>query len=107
MVASTQSRRKVRFICVFALGAPIVAIGGAGTFDGVFLTGIPAGLLAAWKRSARPLSRWARRRSTRRWRGGFQGAVVATFQRLVRMAVFGARGGSWKRIRGGRRIARR
>ena len=28
------------------LGAPIVSIGGAGTFDGVFLTGIIAGLLA-------------------------------------------------------------
>ena len=48
MVASTQSRRKVRFICVFALGAPVVAIGGVGTFDGVFLIGILAGLLAAW-----------------------------------------------------------
>ncbi len=28
------------------LGAPMVSIGGAGTFDGVFLTGILAGLLA-------------------------------------------------------------
>ena len=28
------------------LGVPIVSIGGAGTFDGVFLTGILAGLLA-------------------------------------------------------------
>jgi uncharacterized membrane protein len=28
-----------------ALGAPVVSIGGAGTFDGVFLTGIIAGLL--------------------------------------------------------------
>lgn len=27
------------------LGAPVVSIGGAGTFDGVFLTGIIAGLL--------------------------------------------------------------
>jgi uncharacterized membrane protein len=27
------------------IGAPIVSIGGAGTFDGVFLTGIIAGLL--------------------------------------------------------------
>ncbi|OLC17843.1 MAG: hypothetical protein AUH29_00695 [Candidatus Rokubacteria bacterium 13_1_40CM_69_27] len=27
------------------LGAPVIAIGGAGTFDGVFLTGIIAGLL--------------------------------------------------------------
>ena len=28
------------------LGAPVISIGGAGTFDGVFLTGILAGLLA-------------------------------------------------------------
>jgi uncharacterized membrane protein len=28
------------------LGAPIASIGGAGTFDGVFLTGILAVLLA-------------------------------------------------------------
>jgi len=28
------------------LGAPVASIGGAGTFDGVFLTGILAGLLA-------------------------------------------------------------
>jgi uncharacterized membrane protein len=28
------------------LGAPVVSIGGAGTFDGVFLTGLIAGLLA-------------------------------------------------------------
>jgi uncharacterized membrane protein len=27
------------------LGAPVVSIGGAGTFDGVFLTGIIAGLI--------------------------------------------------------------
>lgn len=31
---------------VVDLGAPMVSIGGAGTFDGVFLTGIIAGLLA-------------------------------------------------------------
>ena len=31
---------------VAALGAPMVSIGGAGTFDGVFLTGIIAGLIA-------------------------------------------------------------
>jgi uncharacterized membrane protein len=29
-----------------ALGAPVASIGGAGTFDGVFLTGIIAALLA-------------------------------------------------------------
>ena len=28
------------------LSAPVVSIGGAGTFDGVFLTGLIAGLLA-------------------------------------------------------------
>jgi uncharacterized membrane protein len=31
---------------VAELGAPVVSIGGAGTFDGVFLTGLIAGLLA-------------------------------------------------------------
>jgi uncharacterized membrane protein len=31
---------------VAAMGAPMLSIGGAGTFDGVFLTGILAGLLA-------------------------------------------------------------
>jgi uncharacterized membrane protein len=31
---------------VARLGAPLVSIGGAGTFDGIFLTGIIAGLLA-------------------------------------------------------------
>ena len=31
---------------VGTMGAPIVSVGGAGTFDGVFLTGIIAGLLA-------------------------------------------------------------
>jgi uncharacterized membrane protein len=29
-----------------SLGAPVASIGGAGTFDGVFLTGIVAVLLA-------------------------------------------------------------
>ena len=29
------------------LGAPVVSIGGAGTFDGIFLTGIVAVLLAS------------------------------------------------------------
>jgi hypothetical protein len=32
---------------VQGLGAPIASIGGAGTFDGVFLTGILAVLLAS------------------------------------------------------------
>ncbi|HKA91088.1 MAG TPA: DUF1614 domain-containing protein [Haliangiales bacterium] len=31
---------------VAQIGAPVVSIGGAGTFDGVFLTGLIAGLLA-------------------------------------------------------------
>ena len=31
---------------VVEMGAPVLSIGGAGTFDGVFLTGILAGLLA-------------------------------------------------------------
>jgi uncharacterized membrane protein len=30
------------------LGAPVVSIGGAGTFDGIFLTGIIAALLASF-----------------------------------------------------------
>ncbi len=39
---------------VAGLGAPIASIGGAGTFDGIFLTGILAVLLASI--TARPLS---------------------------------------------------
>ncbi len=35
------------------LGAPVVSIGGAGTFDGVFVTGIAAVLLAGFQ-SGRP-----------------------------------------------------
>jgi uncharacterized membrane protein len=31
---------------VAEMSAPMLSIGGAGTFDGVFLTGILAGLLA-------------------------------------------------------------
>ena len=42
---------------VAELGAPIVAIGGAGTFDGVFLSGILAGVLAAWIAPSRPAAR--------------------------------------------------
>jgi uncharacterized membrane protein len=41
---------------VQGLGAPVASIGGAGTFDGVFLTGILAVLLAGifpWKRHAK------------------------------------------------------
>ena len=32
---------------VQGLGAPIASIGGAGTFDGVFMTGVLAALLAS------------------------------------------------------------
>jgi uncharacterized membrane protein len=43
------------------LGAPVASIGGAGTFDGIFLTGILAVLLAGFfskdKRSSRDLER--------------------------------------------------
>ncbi|SDT84801.1 DUF1614 domain-containing protein [Nitrosomonas ureae] len=31
---------------IFRLGAPYASIGGAGTFDGIFITGIVAALLA-------------------------------------------------------------
>jgi uncharacterized membrane protein len=34
------------------LGAPVASIGGAGTFDGIFLTGIMAVLLASFSRRA-------------------------------------------------------
>jgi uncharacterized membrane protein len=33
---------------VHGLGAPVASIGGAGTFDGIFLTGILAVLLASF-----------------------------------------------------------
>ena len=36
----------LRLNSIAALGAPVAAIGGAGTFDGIFLTGIIAALLA-------------------------------------------------------------
>jgi uncharacterized membrane protein len=37
---------------VQGLGAPVASIGGAGTFDGIFLTGILAVLLASFSRKA-------------------------------------------------------
>jgi len=37
-----------------ALGAPVASIGGAGTFDGIFLTGILAVLLASITSPSRP-----------------------------------------------------
>jgi len=38
---------------IHGLGAPIASIGGAGTFDGIFLTGIVAVLLASLPQGAR------------------------------------------------------
>ena len=40
------------------LGAPIASIGGAGTFDGIFLTGILAVLLAGLASPQRPRPAW-------------------------------------------------
>src|SRR5207245_842289 len=65
------------------LGAPMVSIGGAGTFDGVFLTGILAGLLAlAWSESpdrrAVVLSQRSRRRSASPEASGDQVAFAAS-----------------------------
>jgi len=40
------------------LGAPVASIGGAGTFDGVFLTGILAVLLAGIASPSRPRAAW-------------------------------------------------
>ena len=40
---------------VSQLGAPVMSIGGAGTFDAIFLTGILAGLLASIGMRRRPL----------------------------------------------------
>jgi uncharacterized membrane protein len=45
---------------VAGLAAPVASIGGAGTFDGIFLTGILAVLLAGLYRPSRPLAQpWA------------------------------------------------
>jgi len=40
------------------LGAPVASIGGAGTFDGIFLTGIMAVLLAGIASPSRPRPAW-------------------------------------------------
>lgn len=40
------------------LGAPVASIGGAGTFDGIFLTGILAVLLAGLASPSRPREIW-------------------------------------------------
>ena len=41
-----------------SLGAPVASIGGAGTFDGIFLTGILAVLLAGIASPSRPRPAW-------------------------------------------------
>jgi hypothetical protein len=43
---------------VRGLGAPVASIGGAGTFDGIFLTGILAVLLASLYARAARGARW-------------------------------------------------
>jgi uncharacterized membrane protein len=43
---------------VAGLGAPVASIGGAGTFDGIFLTGILAVLLAGIASPQRPRPAW-------------------------------------------------
>ncbi len=43
---------------ISGIGAPIASIGGAGTFDGIFLTGILAVLLAGIASPSRPRPAW-------------------------------------------------
>ena len=43
---------------IAGLGAPVASIGGAGTFDGIFLTGILAVLLAGIASPSRPRAAW-------------------------------------------------
>ena len=43
---------------ISGLGAPVASIGGAGTFDGIFLTGILAVLLAGIASPSRPRPTW-------------------------------------------------
>lgn len=43
---------------ICGLGAPVASIGGAGTFDGIFLTGILAVLLAGIASPSRPREIW-------------------------------------------------
>lgn len=46
---------------VQGLGAPVASIGGAGTFDGIFITGIVAVLLASFVRPSGPVASGPRR----------------------------------------------
>jgi uncharacterized membrane protein len=43
---------------IAGLGAPVASIGGAGTFDGIFLTGILAVLLAGIASPSQPRPAW-------------------------------------------------
>ena len=43
---------------ISGIGAPVASIGGAGTFDGIFLTGILAVLLAGIASPSRPRPVW-------------------------------------------------
>ncbi len=43
---------------ISGLGAPVASIGGAGTFDGIFLTGILSVLLAGIVSPSRPRPAW-------------------------------------------------
>src|ERR1700692_3370646 len=48
----------LNFDKISGLGAPVASIGGAGTFDGIFLTGILAVLLAGIASPSRPRPAW-------------------------------------------------
>src|SRR6202011_3410179 len=61
------------------LGAPVASIGGAGTFDGIFLTGILAVLLAGIASPVRPRPAWLAYGSRRR--GGLRLAVLLAPER--------------------------
>ena len=52
---------------ILEIGAPMVAIGGAGTFDSVFLAGILAGVMAAWIAPAQREPAIVDRRRSRNW----------------------------------------
>lgn len=49
---------QLRILKIGGLGAPVASIGGAGTFDGIFLTGILAVLLAGIASPSRPRPAW-------------------------------------------------
>jgi preprotein translocase subunit SecG len=49
---------QLRILKIGGLGAPVASIGGAGTFDGIFLTRILAVLLAGIASPSRPRPAW-------------------------------------------------